>query len=70
MDVTLSDLAAVAGVLQRSDVSPVVAAGRMLGLTPEEQRSVPGWAIWGSVCLMCAGAGVLLARHLARRSER
>ena len=70
MQVTLSDLAAVAGVVQRAETNPLVAAGRMLGLTPEEQRSVPGWAAWAAVCLLCAGGGVMLARYIASRSER
>jgi hypothetical protein len=66
MEVSLSDLAAVANIVQKADTHPVAAAGRMLGLTPEEQRAVPWWGWWGAATLLAVGAAI----YVARREER
>lgn len=62
MSVSLLDLAAVAGLVQQTEPNPVGAAGRMLGLTPAEQRSVPAWAWWGGLTILAVGLGIYLGR--------
>lgn len=66
MQVTLSDLAAVAGVVEKVDPNPVFVAGRALGLTPEEQRAVPVWAWWAAVTLLAVGAGAYVAKRTSQ----
>lgn len=70
MEVSLSDLAAVANVVQRADTQPIGAMGRMLGLNPEEQRSVPGWAWWAAVTMLAVGAGIYAAKRLGKKDSR
>lgn len=70
MEVSLSDLAAVANVVQKADTHPIGAMGRMLGLTPDEQRSVPGWAWWGAATVLAVGVGIYAAKRVGRGGSR
>lgn len=56
MQVSLQDLQSIAGAARRVDRSPFGLAGRALGLSGEEARSVPGWA-WGILILGVGVAG-------------
>ena len=76
MDVSLSDIGALADLAQKVDSNPLSLIGRILGMAPEETKvGVPGWA-WATVA-MGAGAylgwrygdqvtGKLLRRHGAQ----
>lgn len=65
MAVSLADLEAVAQAAQRVDTNPVGLAGRMLGLSADEQRAgVPGYAWLG------VGVGVgLIGGFLLSKTE-
>jgi hypothetical protein len=54
VQVSLQDLQGLYGAAARVDRSPFGLAGRALGLSGDEVRSVPGWA-WG---ILIVGVGV------------
>jgi hypothetical protein len=70
VEVTLSDLAAVANVVRKVEHSPLSAVGRMGGLAPDEQRAVPPWAWWGAATLVLVGGAVYAAKRARRGRSR
>ncbi len=56
MQVSLQDVQGLVGAAARVDSSPIGLAGRALGLSGDEARSVPGWA-WGILFVAAGIAG-------------
>jgi len=60
---TLTDLESISNAALRVDTNPIGLAGRLLGLSADEQKAgIPGWA-WLTVGL---GAGIIAGVALNR----
>lgn len=71
MEVSLSDIGALADLAQKVDSNPLSLVGRLLGMAPEETKvGIPGWA-WATV-VMGAGAylGWRYGDHVTRKLRR
>lgn len=68
MQLSLTDLGTVADVAQQVEANPIMLAGRLIGLSGDEQRAgIPVWA-WVSLAFV-AGAAVTVKYGPAIRDK-
>ncbi len=64
MSFSLADVTALSEVAAKVDPNPISLAGRVIGLSPEEQQA--GVPVWAWVTLGVSGGGVLGALAYSR----
>jgi hypothetical protein len=68
VQVSIGDVAVVADMTRRLGIGPVGLAGRMLGLTEVEQKTLPKWAWWSAGIVGALGLAIIVARAAASDS--
>lgn len=69
MELTVSDVAALAHMSERLGMGPVGFAGRLGGLTGAEQEQVPRWAWVTAGVVLAVGAAVIVGQRVARHDK-